>query len=1242
MSELQATIEFSVELNKFYNVDLFQRGYYQIRTALKSPPKVPSKTEITLQKSPAEVNYPPAHVVNEVAVSRTFQILYRNEDLAINDVVLYRFHSLVESTRLEEEIKNLEINLTFELWFTEEENGCPDISNGAGDKMECVSQRTLQLHFNPTKGLHHFVPILFDYFHLCALEVLIHGTLIALHQPFLSVPRQPKSAWSARNPEHSTLETIYFGVRPLSGDPAKCSLVNLHQAWQMHHRICNMLLSSYESLQACFEIYLRDHLSSRFKLEHVDCHRKLQKVMGNIQDLDNEEELIQNSTRDITQLCAGNVILWTQFLEVVTLDESILTYLAKEHHTARVKRFAEAFFTHDYPKNNCLDCYEPSYHGHSDFATMVRASTYLRSIPPIVVECLELDGDHTTLPIIFEDIYMDHKASVVDMTDMAGKFGPKSSPVLKPKAQNSPSSQMKPKKNFIKNIKPDSFKRPSYSCVEAESQKNNPKDVVLVGYRQKMSRIEVNPTKNLRLIELGTLSPCQSATDKEVPSVGRRRSTESLPEYVKVARRSLREKKRHNKSSIITADFGGSDPNFRAVKVLDHGPRGKFQRSNTDPISSLPVSTRDKEGVKSLHSETSMLSGSKDCSNSKDSTSTGLPNVTIRNMETDSFKKHLDFEDGLIRSLSDTLEDDDNDDDDDDDDHSDDDNNVQNGYDEFFEDSFGKNSSDALSPSSGRSSSSDLVPTVDVGKVTRTKHVLTVADIVTKSDIDIKLFSTSKSNESDLVQFSETKESTEITTGSLFSQVDTDLNKHIRKEKSGSIPNLQAPTPVTGSQASLSKDSGIITHGSDDQSDSDQEEVTVIQLLKEEYQKSNQQRMDDTDSFVTEDSSLHNSGITLASHSYYKASSDSNILKSVDDQHVQSDQRVSRSSEVISSSSSFPDLTKCTVSSPSKLVSDQVCHSTVNFVKMREDLKKKLKYQGHLYSEYPTMASTSPYFLLPEVEDTLDGCHLIVCCHGLDGNSADLRLVKTYLEISLPGYRLEFLMSECNQEDTFADFDTMTDRLVREILSHIDLYGLHVARVSFVGHSLGNIIIRSALPRQELKHLIPKMHTMLSLSGPHLGTLYNSSGLVNMGMWFMQKWKKSGSLLQLSLKDHQDPRQTFLFKLSQKPGLEYFKNVLLVGSSQDRYVPYHSSRIEMCKPAQRDVSGLGSVYAEMVANILTPIVNSPQCKLIRYDVFHALPSTANTIIGRAAHIAVLDSEIFIEKFFMVTGLKYFK
>ena len=35
-----------------------------------------------------------------MAVSRTFQILYRNEDISVNDVILYRFHTLVDSNKV--------------------------------------------------------------------------------------------------------------------------------------------------------------------------------------------------------------------------------------------------------------------------------------------------------------------------------------------------------------------------------------------------------------------------------------------------------------------------------------------------------------------------------------------------------------------------------------------------------------------------------------------------------------------------------------------------------------------------------------------------------------------------------------------------------------------------------------------------------------------------------------------------------------------------------------------------------------------------------------------------------------------------------------------------------------------------------------------------------------------------------------------------------------------------------------
>ena len=68
----------------------------------------------------------------------------------------------------------------------------------------------------------------------------------------------------------------------------------------------------------------------------------------------------------------------------------------------------------------------------------------------------------------------------------------------------------------------------------------------------------------------------------------------------------------------------------------------------------------------------------------------------------------------------------------------------------------------------------------------------------------------------------------------------------------------------------------------------------------------------------------------------------------------------------------------------------------------------------------------------------------------------------------------------------------------------------------------------------------------------------------------------------------------------------------------------------------------GPVYAEMINNLLRPLVEAKGCTLVRHNVLHALPSTANALIGRAAHIAVLDSELFLEKFFLVVGLNYFK
>jgi hypothetical protein len=84
----------------------------------------------------------------------------------------------------------------------------------------------------------------------------------------------------------------------------------------------------------------------------------------------------------------------------------------------------------------------------------------------------------------------------------------------------------------------------------------------------------------------------------------------------------------------------------------------------------------------------------------------------------------------------------------------------------------------------------------------------------------------------------------------------------------------------------------------------------------------------------------------------------------------------------------------------------------MEFEKCREEFRKQINFPGKIYSDFTKLASELPYFHVSSEEYrsfSPNGVHLIVCVHGLDGNSADLRLVRTYLELGLPGGQMEFL-----------------------------------------------------------------------------------------------------------------------------------------------------------------------------------------------------------------------------------------
>lgn len=51
--------------------------------------------------------------------------------------------------------------------------------------LQSISSRTLRLHFSLQRGIHQHINVMFDYFHLSVISVVIHASLVALHQPLI-------------------------------------------------------------------------------------------------------------------------------------------------------------------------------------------------------------------------------------------------------------------------------------------------------------------------------------------------------------------------------------------------------------------------------------------------------------------------------------------------------------------------------------------------------------------------------------------------------------------------------------------------------------------------------------------------------------------------------------------------------------------------------------------------------------------------------------------------------------------------------------------------------------------------------------------------------------------------------------------------------------------------------------------------------------------------------------------------
>lgn len=181
-----------------------------------------------------------------------------------------------------------------------------------------------------------------------------------------------------------------------------------------------------------------------------------------------------------------------------------------------------------------------------------------------------------------------------------------------------------------------------------------------------------------------------------------------------------------------------------------------------------------------------------------------------------------------------------------------------------------------------------------------------------------------------------------------------------------------------------------------------------------------------------------------------------------------------------------------------------------------------------------------------------------------------------------------------------------------------------VSKITLVGHSLGGLVFRAALPH--LKQFKEFFYSYIALGTPHLGYFHSNNKLLSLGIWVVGGVRGTPALKEISLSDSKAIEDTTLYDLSKGKGLDWFNSVILVGSTQDCYSPIESAIIQMSERLENSkiYKGLKKMQRSLTKKLR-------KCEVHRINVNYLMAEgSIDTYIGRKAHIQFIDNHELIK------------